>query len=101
MLQPILRDNLTRVAELLKVHKVKRAYAFGSVCTEHFTEESDIDLLIAFEKVPFDGYAQNFWDLEAKLQKLLNRQVDLVPEHTLRNPYFIRVVNKTKTPIYE
>lgn len=101
MLQPILKNKLDEVTQLLKVHNVKRAYAFGSVCTDNFNDDSDIDILIAFEKVPFDGYAQNFWDLESKLRDLLKRQVDLVPEHTLRNPYFIQVVNKTKTPIYE
>ena len=101
MFQPILRKKLKEVIQLLKSHNVKRAYAFGSVCTEHFNDESDIDILIAFEKVPFEGYAQSFWDLEAKLQALLKRPVDLVPEHTLRNPYIIQVVNKTKTPLYE
>lgn len=101
MFQPILQNKLKEVVQLLKVHNVKRAYAFGSVCTDDFNDESDIDILIGFEKVPFDGYAQNFWDLEAKLQALLKRPVDLVPEHTLRNPYFIQVVNKTKTPLYE
>lgn len=33
-MQPILAQRLPQLAEILKAHRVKRAYAFGSVCTE-------------------------------------------------------------------
>ncbi|GAB3898803.1 hypothetical protein GCM10028803_18910 [Larkinella knui] len=102
MLHSSLQAKLPQLIALLKNHKVKRAYAFGSVCTDRFTTQSDIDLLIDFEiSEPFDGYAENFWNLEEELQKLLNRSVDLVPQHTLRNPYFISSVNRTRIPLYE
>ncbi len=48
-LQPILTHNLPRITQILKQNQVKRAYAFGSVCTERFGPDSDIDLLIAFD----------------------------------------------------
>jgi predicted nucleotidyltransferase len=35
------------------------------------------------------------------LQKLMNREIDLVSENTLKNPYFSKVLDKTKTSIYE
>jgi len=102
MLNKEIQPKLPELIKVLKSHKVKRAYAFGSVCTDKFNSNSDVDLLIAFEtSEPFDGYAENFWDMEEKLQSLLNRKVDLVPEHTLKNPYFIKVMEKTKTPLYE
>ncbi len=102
MINSQLQNVLPEVIQVLKSHKVKRAYAFGSVCTDRFNSESDIDLLIAFESnEPFDGYAQNFWDMEEKLQMILKRKVDLLPEHSLHNPYFIKVMEKTKTPLYE
>jgi len=102
MLNKEMQPKLPELIKVLKSHKVKRAYAFGSVCTDKFNSNSDVDLLIAFEtNEPFDGYAENFWDMEEKLQSLLNRKVDLVPEHTLKNPYFIKVMEKTKTPLYE
>jgi predicted nucleotidyltransferase len=43
----------------------------------------------------------NFLSLEKELKELLNHEVDIVTEETLENPYFIKVVNQTKTPIYE
>ncbi|RLD60989.1 MAG: nucleotidyltransferase domain-containing protein, partial [Bacteroidetes bacterium] len=48
-----------------------------------------------------NGYVDNFLSLEEELGDLFNRPVDIVAEETLQNPYFINVVNKTKTPIYE
>lgn len=102
MLHPSIEVKLPQLITLLKDHKVKRAYAFGSVCTDRFNSQSDVDLLIDFGiSEPFDGYAENFWNLEEKLQCLLNRSVDLVPQHTLRNPYFISSVNRTRVPLYE
>lgn len=101
MLQPILKDNLPVVAELCKQHQVEKLYAFGSVCTEDFNEESDVDLLYRFKQdVPLETYADNFFDFQLKLESLLQREVDLVAEEYLSNPYFIKVMNKTKTPIY-
>ncbi len=101
-MQAIFTEKLKELTRLLKTHKVKRAYAFGSVCTDKFTNESDIDLLIAFE----DGldpieYGDLYWSLDETLPKLFGRPVDLITERQLRNPYFIKVLNKTKTAIYE
>ncbi len=95
-------NNIPVVTQILKNHHVKQAYFFGSVCTDRFSEKSDIDILINFgENFYFDGYAENFWDMEEKLETILHRKVDLVPFHTLKNPYFIQSVNATKIPIYE
>ncbi len=100
-LPPLLQENLQKIGEILQRHKVVRAYAFGSVCTDRFRQESDIDLIIAFEKRFFEGYVDNFLSLENELSKLLQRKIDLLTEETLQNPYFIKVVNQTKTLIYE
>lgn len=102
MIQPILFKKLPDVERLLKKNKVQRAYVFGSVCTENFKDESDIDFLISFEKNldPIE-YGENYFKILYALQKLLQRDVDLMTEETLTNPYFIKVINKTKTVIYE
>lgn len=101
MIQPIFSEKLPQVRQILQDHKVKRAYAFGSVCTDRFGAGSDIDLLVSFEKIPFGDYAENFWSLEEALKSLFQREVDIVVEKNLRNPFFIKVMNQTKTPIYE
>jgi predicted nucleotidyltransferase len=97
----ILTQNIQAIKQICKSHKVKKLYAFGSVCTDKFNEKSDIDFIISFENRYFDNYVENFFELEDELKKLLNRKIDLVTQETIQNPYFIKVVNRTKTPIYE
>lgn len=100
-MQPIIENNRSKIIEVSMQHHVKKLYAFGSVCTEQFNENSDIDFLVTFEDIPVKGYAENYFNLEENLSKILNRQVDVVVESTLSNPYFIKVLNETKTSIYE
>lgn len=97
----IIQTNITEIKQIFKEHNVSEAFVFGSVCTENFNENSDIDFIIKFKQRFFDDYVDNFFSLEEKLQILLNRNVDILTEDNLKNPYFIKVVNKTKTPIYE
>jgi predicted nucleotidyltransferase len=101
MIHPFLQEKLPVINDLLHRYQVKRAYAFGSVCTPAFNENSDIDLLISFREglEPADE-GEKWWDLYYSLKKYLNREVDLVTEKSLRNPYFISEVNATKEAIY-
>jgi predicted nucleotidyltransferase len=101
MMQPLFLEKLPQVRQILRDHRVKSAHVFGSVCTDRFSEDSDIDLLVSFKKIPFGQYAENFWSLEESLQGLFQRNVDIVVEKNLRNPYFIKVMNQTKMAIYD
>ncbi|MFN5170292.1 MAG: nucleotidyltransferase family protein [Cyclobacteriaceae bacterium] len=102
MIQPILKTQLGRIEKLFREHKVKRAFAFGSVCTDHFSDKSDIDLLISFQddQIAMEDYADNYFDLVYKLEEILGREVDLITERTVKNQYFLNVVERTKTPIF-
>lgn len=100
-MQAILSEKLNQVTHILQAHHVQRAYAFGSVTTDRFNEESDIDLLVTFRTIPFGEYATNYWSLEDELEKLLQRKVDIVVEKTLSNPYLIKSIEKNRTLIYE
>ncbi len=102
MLHPDLLSKLPALREFLAKHRVKSACIFGSATGDNFRADSDIDLLISFQE-PLDSreYAQNFWSLYLNLPRLLGRQVDIVVEEDLKNPYFIEEVNETKISIYE
>ena len=102
MLHHNFTQYLPSVVNVLKKHKVIRAYAFGSVCSDKFNNESDIDLLIAFEE-NLDPLVkgQSLWDMEDELNLILNRKIDLLTETQLKNPYFIKELNETKITIYE
>lgn len=94
--------NLQRIIDLCRRHKVKSLAVFGSILTDRFNDQSDVDLLVDFEPTDpnkFD-YVTNFFDLQDSLESLLKRKVDLVVGSGLRNKYFINNVNRTKRVIY-
>ncbi len=98
---PLIENNIEPIKHILQKHNVKRAFVFGSICTDKFNKDSDVDMIVAFQKRYFDNYVDNYLSLESELSELLHRNIDLVQEDTIQNPYFIQSINKTKTPIYE
>ena len=75
-------------------------YLFGSALTDHFSSESDIDLLVQFSDVnPFEYY-DNFMDFKEEMEQLLSRNVDLIEAQTLKNPILIRTINRNKKVLY-
>ncbi|MBI4694544.1 MAG: nucleotidyltransferase family protein [Gammaproteobacteria bacterium] len=81
--------NRAIVLELLRAHSdelrsrfgAKRLALFGSAARDELRGDSDIDVLVEFEgAASFDG----FFDLEAHLEELLGRRVDLVTEKGLK-----------------
>ena len=92
--------KISQIKELCKINKVKSLFAFGSVTREDFNENSDIDLIVDFnESDPFK-YTDLYFNLKSNLEKILNRQVDLLEERALRNKYFKQQLENTKVKIY-
>lgn len=90
----------TDIIKLCKNHKVKSLYAFGSVLTDRFNKDSDIDLIVDFSDVETEDYADNYFDLKFSLQDILKRPVDLLEEKAINNPYFRQAVNRQKQLVY-
>ena len=100
-MQRLLTDNMEKISALCKNHNVRSLFAFGSVVTDRFNDKSDIDLLVSFNPMDHGDYADTYFELAEKFEKLFKRQVDLVTDKSLKNPYFIDSVNQTKTLLYE
>lgn len=103
----IVENNIPTIIELCKKHKLKSLYLFGSATdSKNFNEESDVDFLYEYDlknypdwdKGDFDIVA-NFFSLKEKLEDMLGRKVDLIP-NKLKNPYLINSVEKSKKLIY-
>lgn len=95
-----LESYIPEIFALCKHHKVKKLYVFGSVLTESFNPESDIDLIVEFNKIDEREYADNYYDLKFSLQDVLKRPVDLLEEQAIKNPYFREIVDKQKQVVY-
>jgi predicted nucleotidyltransferase len=96
----LINENIDQIRQLCIEHNVKGLFAFGSIVTDKFSEDSDIDLIVSFKPMDFGDYADNYFVLADKFEALFNRPVDLITENSLSNPYFIETVNKTKTKLY-
>ena len=96
-----LTPHLLQIRKLCQQHEIGRLYAFGSVLTEQFSEDSDVDFLYTFkEDVPLLDVVDYYFSFQNNLEKTLNRPVDLTSEKDLKNPYFIKEINATKLLIY-
>jgi predicted nucleotidyltransferase len=75
-------------------------YIFGSVCTDNFRDDSDIDILISFKDISIEKYTDNYFELHYKLEEIFNRKIDLMTENSLSNPYLIETIERTRQLLY-
>lgn len=97
----IVEKNRNNLIELCNQYKVRELYVFGSVITDKFNKNSDIDLLVQFENIDILKYFDNYMDFKEKLENLLGRPVDLLENQAIRNPIFRMVVDRNKQLVYE
>lgn len=95
-----LSDYIQSIKALCKKYKVKRLFAFGSVLTNRFTDKSDIDLVVDFEEIPLEDYADNYFDLKDALSALFKRKIDLLEDKAIRNPILRKNIDQYKQLIY-
>ena len=95
-----INNYLPLVIALCKKHKVKRLFAFGSVLTNRFNDDSDIDLVVDFEDVALEDYADNYFNLKEALSSIFHREIDLLEEQAIRNPILRKNIDSSKQLIY-
>ena len=76
-----IRSTLNKVAEQFGASRLR---VFGSVARGEETASSDVDFLVDLPK-GYDLFSQRI-PLAQRLSELLNRRVELIPEHEL-NPH--------------
>jgi predicted nucleotidyltransferase len=88
------------IATLCKQHKVNKLFAFGSILTGRFNEDSDIDLVVDFKDVDLMDYVDNYFAFRDALTQVLGREVDLLEDKAIRNPVLRRNIDNSKVLIY-
>ena len=75
----ILEKRKEELKNICKILRIKRLYAFGSVVSDNFNENSDIDFLISFaDNVTVEEYTTNYVSLHYRLRELFGREIDVV-----------------------
>jgi len=124
-MHPLITDNLDDLVVLCRRHRVVHLDLFGSATTADFDVspngdspisgsnsgdysavnsgggESDIDFLVEFEAMEPADHAQYYFDFLQALSDLFHRDIDLVEDGAIRNPYFRRAVDASRVKLYD
>ena len=100
MIPDYINQKLDKIKEICKNYRVNAAYVFGSVLTDKFSDKSDIDLVVDFERNDFHGSFDQFMDFKTDIEGLLQRRVDLISRKTIRNEILRNEIDSSKVLIY-
>ncbi len=88
-----------KISLLCRKLQIKRLALFGSAAKEDFSDNSDIDVLVEFERNKEDLF-DRYFELKENLEKLFSRTVDLIVESAVKNPYFKESIDQNKINLY-
>ena len=83
-----------KIADFCRRRHIRRLSLFGSVLTDDFGPDSDVDVLIEFEPGHTPGY--EFFAMEAELAGIIGRKVDLNTPQFLSRYFRDRVLAEAK-----
>lgn len=98
----IAEDHLEELTAICRRYGVRRLDLFGSAAAAQSFDSvhSDLDFLVEFGPIEGMGPADQFFGMWEELKQLYGREIDLVTTRSLRNPYFIQSVNRTRRLLY-
>jgi predicted nucleotidyltransferase len=90
------------LAELCRRYGVRRLELFGSAATGAFDPHcSDLDFLVEFlPEQELGPWLRHYFAFRDELARLFGLPVDLVLAGAVKNPYFQRELERTRTPLY-
>lgn len=79
--QVVLTKLKERIEEIQQRFSVRNLSIFGSIARDEAADDSDVDVLVAFDR---EGSFDLFMDLKFYLEDLLGVKIDLVTDKALR-----------------
>jgi predicted nucleotidyltransferase len=99
MPQPKIHIPLKPIEDFCRRWKIAEFSLFGSVLRDNFALDSDIDVLVTFERdgeITFDNRVEMLDELAA----IFGREVDLVEKRNIRNPFRRHEILTTREVVY-
>jgi uncharacterized protein len=98
----LIEQNRDALVRLCRQFRVERLELFGSTVKGTFQlATSDVDFLVTFADAQPGTYADRYLGLLLALEQLFQREIDLVTERSIRNPYFRKAVEATRQLVYD
>lgn len=97
----LIEKNIEALQEICRKNSVTELYIFGSVLTNDFSDQSDLDFayVLRDDLSPIE-YGDAFFGLMEDLQSLFKRKIDLVSYRVVKNPIFKQELDRTKISLY-
>jgi uncharacterized protein len=97
----LIERNIEKIQEICRKNSVEDLFIFGSVLTEEFSDQSDLDFayVLKDDLTPIE-YGDAFFELLEDLQSIFNRKIDLVSYRVVKNPVFKEELDRTKKSLY-
>lgn len=96
----LIEQHRDQLAVACEKHRVSELYAFGSVLTDQFEPNSDIDFIVSIQSEDPIEYAEHYFELKFALEQIFNRQIDLLEQKAIRNKLFAELINDKKQLVY-
>jgi len=96
----VIDQHINQIIKLCEMNKVKALFAFGSVTTDKFKPDSDIDLVVDIDDNDPISYSDKYFSLKFQLEDILKRQIDLLEQKAIRNKFLKSEIERTKVQIY-
>jgi len=88
-----------KLAEICHKWKVRELSIFGSALRDDFRGDSDVDVLVSFDPAA-DWSLLDLVVMREELSALVGRDVDLVEQEALKNPYRRAAILQSKRVLY-
>ena len=97
----LIETHRAELTALCRRFGVRRLELFGSAVGTGFdASTSDLDFLVVFEPANPAEHADRYFGLLEALGSLFGRPVDLVELSAIRNPYFMKGIEASRTILY-
>jgi len=96
----LIEQHIKQITRLCEMNKVRALFAFGSVTTDRFRPDSDIDLVVDIDDNDPISYSDKYFNLKFQLEDILKRQIDLLEQKAIRNNFLRNEIERTKVQIY-
>jgi predicted nucleotidyltransferase len=96
----LVKKHKKALKKACSAYNVDELYVFGSILTDNFTVESDIDFLVS---ILSDGpleYAENYFHLKFELERIFKREIDLLEYKAIKNKVFLNLIDQNKVLVY-
>ncbi|MFA5378782.1 MAG: nucleotidyltransferase family protein [Dehalococcoidia bacterium] len=101
-MNPLIRNRKKEIEKFCQAWNVQEFQVFGSVTTNNFRPDSDIDIIVDFKP----GSVHTLIDLakmEEELERIFNRRIDLITRRAIeqsRNPIRKKAILSTMEQVY-